>query len=77
MVFESQEINNPSGYRGYSGERSLEEAFHCSLPYCSHPESPFSVETVVITLSNGVQISKQYLSYVDLCRLIEKLEVLC
>ena len=48
----------------------LEEAFHCSLPYCSHPESPFSVETVVITLSNGVQISKQYLSY-------EKLEVLC
>ena len=55
----------------------LEEAFHCSLPYCSHPESPFSVETVVITLSNGVQISKQYLSYVDLCRLIEKLEVLC
>lgn len=23
MVFESQEINNPSGYRGYSGERSF------------------------------------------------------
>ena len=77
MVFESQESIIPVDIVGILEKDHLEEAFHCSLPYCSHPESPFSVETVVITLSNGVQISKQYLSYVDLCRLIEKLEVLC
>lgn len=40
----------------------LEKVSHCSLPCCPHPESPFSVESVVITLSNGVQISKQHLS---------------
>lgn len=36
-----------------------------------------SIQTVLICLSNGVQISKSNLSYADLCCLVEKLEVLC
>lgn len=55
----------------------IPEADHRSLASCPNPASPSSVKTVVISLSNGVQISKRNLSYVDLCRLVEKLEVLC
>lgn len=51
-----------------------------------HPEESLSVappilepaiRTVVISLSNGVEVSKSNLSYPDLFRLVEKLEVLC
>lgn len=42
---------------------------------------PFSsllpIASVVISLFNGVQISKSELSYPDLIHLVEKLEVLC
>lgn len=62
---------------GIPEEGHVEEADYHSLASCPNPASPSSVETVVISLSNGVQISKRNLSYVDLCRLGEKLEVLC
>lgn len=42
------------------------------------PVTPLlQVASVVISLSNGVQISKSELSYPDLLHLVEKLEVLC
>ncbi len=47
-------------------------------------DSPFqeiicksAIQTVVISLDNGVQLSKKNLSYQELLRLVEKLEVLC
>ncbi len=36
-----------------------------------------AIQTVVISLENGVQLSKKNLSYQELLRLVEKLEVLC
>lgn len=35
------------------------------------------IGSVVISLSNGVQLSKNHLSYLELLQLVEKLEVLC
>ena len=36
-----------------------------------------AIQAVVISLENGVQLSKKNLSYQELLRLVEKLEVLC
>lgn len=47
------------------------------LSSCPEVVVPSAIQTVVISLSNGVQVSKTNLSYPDLCRLVEKLEVLC
>lgn len=47
------------------------------LPTEVRLQSVLPIQSVVISLENGVQISKSHLSYPELFRLVEKLEVLC
>ncbi|MCI1647901.1 MAG: hypothetical protein LKI39_14985 [Bacteroides sp.] len=51
-----------------SGASSTMSKAHCSSS---------AIQTVMISLGSGVQISKQGLSYLELRELVEKLEVLC
>lgn len=51
---------------GIPEEGHVEDVDCRSLASCPNPESSSSVATVVISLFNGVQISKRHLSYVDL-----------
>lgn len=48
-----------------------------SLPSDVNVQATTSISSVVISLSNGVQLSKSHLSYQELFCLVEKLEVLC
>lgn len=62
---------------GLPGGRSLEEVQKEESASCSVSICKSAIQTVSICLSNGAQVSKSNLSYPDLCRWVEKLEVLC
>ena len=55
-----------------SEEEQQKEDSPCQEIICK-----YAIQTVVISLENGVQLSRKNLSYQELLRLVEKLEVLC
>lgn len=64
---------------GMPASQPLAEADSSTLPFSGSVtvQSVMPIASVVISLSNGIQLSKNHLRYQELLQLVEKLEVLC
>lgn len=76
MVFQSQdkELFQSRSLACPPGSSSETDSAELLLPGDVPVQTVISIASVVISLSNGVELSKNHLSYPELLQLVEKLE---